>query len=73
MTVEPYRVERRMAFSSTTADTARIWRGKPRGPVRVGSDAHKALFCRMPPALVDTAPASVRLWSVRAGCDGTRR
>jgi hypothetical protein len=47
MTVEPYRVERRMAFSSTTADIARVWRGEPRGPVRVGSDAHKALFCRM--------------------------
>lgn len=36
-----------MVFSSTAADTARIWRGEPRGPVPVGSDAHKALFCRM--------------------------
>jgi len=31
--------------------TARIWQGETGGPVRIGSDAHKRLFCRM---LLDT-------------------
>jgi hypothetical protein len=41
-----------MSSSATTAGgITHTWRGEPGGPVRIGSDEHKALFCRM---LLDT-------------------
>ena len=39
------------AIAAEAERTARLWRGESGGPMRVGSDAHKRLFCRM---LLDT-------------------
>src|SRR5215471_19152348 len=41
-----------MSDASIIADrTSRLWQGGEPGPVRIGSDRHKTMFCRM---LLDT-------------------